>query len=381
MNILFVGKRSNDNSSGIEKKMMGQIRAFERMGHKVYYTFFEDNNVWLATTDGKKEILVPYQDGIYGMYLANENAIRKAINHENIQFSLFYMRKGMASGWHISTLKKLKEKNITIIEEIPTFPYDAELKKTKGMGLKIYLFFDKIYRNKLKKYVDYVVTYSEDKQIFGIPCICINNGIDVSDIKKRSKIEKNDKIRIATVSAMYYWHGYERLIRGIHQYITTTESEDQISIQVDMIGDGPCCEEWKQLVKELKLEKYVIFHGLKQSDELDAILSEADIAVGSLGLYKKDLYKASELKIREYCARGIPFVLACKDLGLFGLDEYVFRVENNSENIDVAKLIEFVTSIKDYSACTEEMRQYAKKEFDWTIQMKKVLRFMDCEEC
>lgn len=377
MNILFVGKRSNNNSSGIEKKMMGQILAFEKLGHTVYYTYFEDNYVWLATTDGQKEALVPYQDGICGMYLANERAVRKAIEKDDIKFSLFYMRKGMASGWHISTLKKLNKKRILVIEEIPTFPYDEELKKTKGIGLKIYLFFDKLYRNRLKKYIDYVVTYSEDDYIFGIPCICINNGIDVSDIPKRSKLQKCKKIRIVSVSAMYYWHGYERLIRGIHQYYNAEKNDDKADIQVDMIGDGPCLEEWKQLVKELGLEKKVVFHGAKHGEELDAILSEADIAVGSLGLYKKNLQKASELKIREYCARGIPFVLACQDLGLTGLDDYVFRVENSDKSIDIAELVQFANSIKDYSLCTDEMREYAKKEFDWTLQIKKILHVLN----
>lgn len=380
MNVLFVGKRRRDNSSGIEKKMMGQIRALERLGHKVYYTFFENGIVWLATTDGMQEEIITYKENVVSMYLANEYAVRKIIKKGDIQFSLFYMRKGMASYWHLNTLKVVKNANITLIEEIPTYPYDKELWKTPGMGLKIHILLDILFRNSLKKYVDYFVTYSEDEEIYGVPCICVTNGIDVLEIPKRDILRRNKKLTIATVSAMYYWHGYERLIKGLYEYLLTKrDADDFTEVYIDMIGDGPCRNEWEKLTGDLGLVRYITFHGLKQGQELDEILSRCDVAVGSLGLYKKKLYKASELKIREYCARGIPFILGCHDLGLDGLEEYVLQVPNDSSSINIKKIVDFISGIEDVDSCTEEMREYARRKFDWTNQFEKILQYVECE--
>ena len=66
MNILFVGKREPNDGSGIEKKMMGQIRAFETLGHQVFYTYFCEGYLCLNGTDGSVEKIVAYKDSVAG---------------------------------------------------------------------------------------------------------------------------------------------------------------------------------------------------------------------------------------------------------------------------------------------------------------------------
>lgn len=134
MNILFVGKRTNDNSSGIEKKMIGQIKGFEKLGHRVYYTFFEEGYVYLTTIEGTAEKIVAYKDNIFSMYLANEFAIKEILKQKPHFFHMFYMRKGLTSWYHLHNLKNLKNQGVKIVEEIPTYPYDEELLKTPGWG-------------------------------------------------------------------------------------------------------------------------------------------------------------------------------------------------------------------------------------------------------
>lgn len=370
MNILFVGKRELNEGSGIEKKMMGQIRAFERLGHQVYYTFFQSG--YLCLTGKKQDVkkILPYQDTTAGKYLAIEKGVVRILEEQKDFFQVFYIRKGLTSYFHLQTLKALKKQNIMIIEEIPTYPYDKELLKTPGVGLKLYYVIDKLSRGKLKKYVDYIVTYSEDKEILGIPTICINNGIDLNSIPTISEEKNKNTIHFVTVSAMYYWHGYERLINGLAKYYQSEHHDREIHI--DMIGDGPSKKEWEQLTEKLGLTDKVTFWGERSGQELDDIFYHSDIAVSSLGLYKKNLQKASELKVREYCARGIPFILGCKDLGIKAEEKFYYKVENNDCAIDIHGVLQFLDSIKDRKQCIQTMREYAKQNFEWTTQMKKV---------
>lgn len=372
MNIFFVGKRTNESSSGIEKKMMGQIKAFESLGHKVYYTYFEDGNVYLTSKHQATEKIASYKENIFSKYLANELAIKTVLKQRPYFFQMFYMRKGLTSWYHLMNLKEMKKQKIKIVEEIPTYPYDRELLKSPGWGLKLYYVIDNIFRGSLKKYVDLFVTYSEDKSIWGVPAVPVNNGIDMDDIPLCPKKVNENSIHMITVSAMYYWHGYERLIYGMADYYKKNKNP-KYNIIIDMVGDGFCRDEWEKVVKENGLVDHFKFWGQQSGKELDEIFELADIAVASLGLYKKDLEKASELKVREYCARGIPFVLGCKDLGFDKRERFVHYVSNDDSIIDIEAVINFYLFIGDREQCKKEMRNFAKENFGWDIQLKKVI--------
>ena len=105
-------------------------------------------------------------------------------------------------------LKVLKKNKIKIILEIPTYPYDGEVKKKN-----VSLFIDKYYREKLYKYVDKIVTYSNDDKIWKIQCINISNGIDLDEIRQKNKIiKKNMNIVFTSVSNCSFWHGIDRFL-------------------------------------------------------------------------------------------------------------------------------------------------------------------------
>lgn len=75
-----------------------------------------------------------------------------------------------------------------IMVEIPTYPYKQEL--LHSITMFPFYFKDVFYRKRLKKCVDRIVTLTNDRQIYGIPTICIMNGIIVDDIPMVSgKIE------------------------------------------------------------------------------------------------------------------------------------------------------------------------------------------------
>lgn len=82
----------------------------------------------------------------------------------------------------IFALKKIRKiaPSIKIFWEIPTYPYDHEGKDLKMLPLKIK---DKLWKKYLFKYVDRIVTHSDDDYIFDIKTIKASNAIDYEFVK------------------------------------------------------------------------------------------------------------------------------------------------------------------------------------------------------
>lgn len=82
----------------------------------------------------------------------------------------------------IRFLEELRKRysSAKIMLEIPTYPYKGEL--LHNLAMVPFYFKDIFYRGQLKRYVDRIVTLTDDRVIFGISAIHIMNGIIVDDI-------------------------------------------------------------------------------------------------------------------------------------------------------------------------------------------------------
>jgi glycosyltransferase involved in cell wall biosynthesis len=67
-------------------------------------------------------------------------------------------------------------------------------------------------------------------------------------------------------------HGYERMIRSIHKYKQSVESDRQKEIVFYLVGDGALRGEWESLVDELALNDTVILTGVKTGSELSDVV-------------------------------------------------------------------------------------------------------------
>ncbi|GGA33428.1 hypothetical protein [Paenibacillus physcomitrellae] len=65
--------------------------------------------------------------------------------------------------------------------------------------------------------------------------------------------------------------------------------------------------------KAAGLPPNLFFHGKMTRSAYQHLLDQADIAVGTLALYRKNMTEASPLKVREYLANGLPVIIAYED--------------------------------------------------------------------
>lgn len=285
---------------------------------------------------------------------------------EKYQVSKTYIRYDYSDIWFVNYLKWQKEKNIKSILEFPTIPYDGELSNKRLIAE------DRYYREKLSKYINQCTTYSDFSEVFGIPCISLLNGVDITENPMRTCREQDGSIVLLAVASMAKWHGYERIIEGLAEYY---KGNGEKNILFKLVGEGPETDKYKNMVKNYGLGQHVEFCGKLEGEELDRQYDGADIAAGSLGMYKTGLDRGAPIKLREYCARGIPFIYAYEDIGFNGNEEYLMNLPNSSEKIDIKTIVEFYEKIKDNKELSYKMHETAKEKFTWSGILKPVTEY------
>jgi len=203
--------------------------------------------------------------------------------------------------------------------------------------------------------------------------LSLGNGIDVSKSSLRHSPQYWEKtsLNILCVAQVAYWHGIDRFIRGMHDY-----SGDN-TIILHIVGDGAELPNLKSLASELHLESQVIFHGFKSGADLDAMFDLCHIALGSLAGFRIGLNEFSSLKTKEYCARGIPFLMASKDVDISEEWEFTRMVPYDESPIDMNTVINFAEKVMADPNHPQKMRAFAEENLDWHAKMKTLKEFLE----
>lgn len=345
-------------STGVAKKVTMQINEMNKKMQVEKITVIQRERCFLSRVYG----LLPWVSNKYDY----DELLSKIENPDFI-----YIRAILVDCKYIKFLQCIKDKypNCKMVVEYPTYPYKKEL--IDDITMILYYYKDLIYQNELKKYVDRIVTFSEDQEIFGIPTIKIRNGIIVDEVTPiQSCYPNTDSIVLIAVAYMQKYHGYERLIRGLREYYIKDAGK---RVELLLVGEGPELQTYKTLCDEYGLSDVVHICGKKEGEELDSLYDKADIAVATLGGYKIGIHMFSSLKTREYMAKGLPMVIGAPVDVFYDKDTpYYLEFPNDDSTIDVEKIVQFYDKIygnKTRQEVVNEIREYAYEMVD----MKKVL--------
>lgn len=78
----------------------------------------------------------------------------------------------------------------------------------------------------------------------------------------------------------------------------------------------------------------------------------------------------STLKVREYCARGIPFIIGYKDISLNKGLKFYYEVSNDETLLELNKILEWY---KNLNVESREIRKFAIENLSWDKQIKIIL--------
>jgi len=376
--LLYVGllDKSDQKFIGVLKKIYSIQNAFKKAGYET--AFLHLNGALTIELEAPDEGTTAFQipESVTGSGLMEKYNRRKEILSvlsgdviDRYKPNIIILRFVTADRLLIRTFKKLRHHGIRIILDVPTYLHDKEL--GKGYYLFLRLLVDKFYRRMFKKYVDFVYSPSDEPCIFGMENIQVTNGIDCSSISIKKSRKCDDNIHFISVANISFWHGYDRIIRGMYEYYQGNPSR---TVYYHCVGEGEALPALKQLTNDLGMNRYVVFHGVKSGEELDKIFDKSDIALGSLGFHRIGLKSGSPLKGREYCARGIPFVISYNDQDFSESFPYILKITSDESPVDINEIVEWYEELThshpDYSI---EMRKYAEEHLSWDAKMRPVI--------
>lgn len=366
MKVLFLVFHGFQTYNGISKKIRYQINAMKACGADVRTCYYEvqpdGHRQWLVDDD----VIADLGTGFIAKLKKriDFSPIVQYVKREKIQF--VYIRSNHnANPFTIHFVKQLKRLGIKVVMEIPTYPYDHEY-----LGRERELYIDRLFRKRLSKHLDCIVTFSNNETIFGCPTIRISNGIDFNSIPLHTlpTNRKENEIHLIAVAEIHFWHGFDRLIHGLGKYYQTNPTTQ---VYLHLVGEFFGTREKEEILTPIKtygLEKYVICYGNQSGEALNNIFNQCDFAIGSLARHRSGITHIKTLKNREYAARGFGFIYSETDDD-FEQMPYILKVPADETPINIPALISFYQNL---SASSQEIRN-SIQHLSWKEQMKKII--------
>ncbi len=377
MRILFLVYHGFSEHSGISKKIHYQVKGLRENGHDVrlcYYGFAENGHRCRYIDD---KVIADYRTGMLAgvRQRIDYSCIYNYCVHEKIEF--VYARSFMnANPWLIRFFKKLRLAGIKTVTEIPTYPYDHEFDNS-SWDVKAGLMVDKLFRCRLSRQMNALVTFSDAEQIFGQKTIRISNGVDFDSIPlhQPSAISHHPlEIHLIGVAEVHTWHAFDRVIAGMGEYY---KHSGQREVYFHIVGGVHPAERYKPcqwhpglqaIIDKFGIQDKIIFHGTMFGDELTAVFNQCQFAIGSLGRHRSGITVIKTLKNREYATRGIPFIYSEQDSD-FDSQPYVLKAPADESPIIIQQIIDFVDHFQMKPA---EIRKTVV-HLTWKIQMGRVI--------
>jgi len=183
---------------------------------------------------------------------------------------------------------------------------------------------------------------------------------------ERKKILTNN-LNFIFIGYLSNWHGIEKFIYSIYEF---TNHNKTININLNIYGKIEKNYQKKifNLINKYHLKNHIkINESVYSIKMINKILSDNHIGIGSMSLKSSKSYFRSELKLREYCAAGIPFLFNANDIDF---KNFKYALNIDSENINIDKILSWYQKLpKD---TPKIMHEYAKQYLDYNVKIKKL---------
>ena len=203
--------------------------------------------------------------------------------------------------------------------------------------------------------------------------IQLGNGINPNRIRARDidhNFEYYTTIQLVGVATIQPYNGYDRVVKAMHEWNIVQRKNPQVYFHI-VGSETKCSEKLRILVEDLGLKNQVVFHGPRDQKYISELYDVSHLAVSSIGFFRINLNSTSNLKSREYCLAGIPFIATGHDVDFE--THLPFRlVVSNNETID--ELLDIFSNFPDNikNLHVDDIRTYAKTKLTYTAKLIKL---------
>ena len=380
MQLIYFHTYGGELNSGVNKKIFSQATQLYALGIRFTLVLVGGKNTWYPdypyihyiSLKHSYFLKIPMYNNLYRQYVAKKY-IKKVLKFSETG-TILYLRYPLPLLLFPHELPL--EKNCKIVIECNAIE-THEQRKARSYGA---FFKELIFGREFRNHCDAIVGVTDEITHYqvqrsgnpGKPHITIGNGFDVDSVPvRRPPPYSGSNLDILCVGNISFWHGFDRLIRGIAHY------DGHVNIRLHVIGEGAELPHLKKLSSDLGIYEKILFHGFVTGEDLDLLFNQCHIAAGSLGMHRKGLNMTSELKSREYCSRGIPYIIACGDSDFPEEFPSVLRLPPDESSIDLDTVITFTSRICQDTDHPQKMRIFARENLDWSVKMKRLKVFLE----
>lgn len=172
------------------------------------------------------------------------------------------------------------------------------------------------------------------------PSTVVANGIDLNDYPVLPPPHNKDPRLVFIGTGGQPWHGVDKVI-----YLAQVMTQWHF----DLIGVSP--EGFG------KIPPNVTFYPPLERKYYEALLAQADCAIGTLALHRKKMNEACPLKTREYLAYGLPVIIGYQDTDFPQDVPFILRLPNTENNVhdNIAVIKCFVAKWKGKRVSRDEI--------------------------
>ena len=371
--ILFVMKYPLHQRDNLKNKFDGQLAAARALGWDACFIGWDTQGLWLVEENARTLLFASRFCKMRGydhtvIFADLMTGVRKVLARQRVD--VLYLRYMPTFGGALRAMRQLKAAGGKLVVEYPTYPKDEENSRFFLRRL-VFAHTDRVLA-KINPLVDLYTLIGkpcEGGLLDGRPAVNIMNGVDAAAFPLHAPNAADPTVRLLALASMSGWHGYDRLLTALAAY------RGDADVRVEMVGgdgDGSLAA-WKALSERLGLQSRVTFHGPMHGEALDRLIDTCDAGVGSLGMYRYGIHTGMTLKLREYMARGLPFLTAVPDPALPDDPAFALRVPNDDSEIDMAAVVAFARAAKRDAALPARMRAHAESTLSWTGILRDVL--------
>lgn len=217
-----------------------------------------------------------------------------------------------------------------------------------------------------------IIQYAEEGAWFALgvrhKTIKMGNGIKIEPSLPIVNSLRTNEVRLIGVATLAAWHGYDRLIKAVAE---VKKRNPDYPIKVRIVGDGQMFTELNNLVNEYNLKDSVELTGSLHGENLTQAFDGMQFGVSSLGLFRKGLAEASDLKTREYMARGLCVIGSGSDPDFSADSPYRLLVPNDES---IEPIVELLLNLKNLTLPRpNEIRSFAENNLSFDAKISNIL--------
>lgn len=365
--------------SSVQQKVVNQVKEMNANGVKAIGWFFTQE-VEVDTPFGEYFVLKPLKTYTkkYKLFLVNFEVqfhykqILEALML--VSFDRLFIRHGSPGLTYFKLLKQWANKTYLYIPSNSIAENFQERKANKSnsftswiIGWFQYFWFTWLMHYilfwlvlpKLKGVVAFTPEFAQmlkRKSLFKAKTIYNRDGADCPNVKVRTFTPLNPKVYsfifLKGSSMQQPWAGLERLIASI-------KARPDIPCELYITGKIYNPEDFK--------ESFIKLTDRLEEDKLEELINGVDVGVSNLANYMIHFNETTNLKSRDYYARGLPFIQANTMPDIEGTKgaEYYLNIPNNSDLIDMDKVVSFIDKMRKNYNHPNEMRIFAEENLSW----------------